>query len=119
MRLRLIGQVFLTKAIEVCIINNWQVISANTDGIEVLVPKNQLDLYKAKGGFFPVPVPVGLGSGNSNESKFDKKTGDLSESYVLKKTETGVAVNWLYKKLHSEKRIGCSRSGPLFPCQWH
>lgn len=46
MRLRLIGQIFLTKAIEVCIINNWQVISANTDGIEVLVPKNQLDLYE-------------------------------------------------------------------------
>lgn len=46
MRLRLIGQVFLTKTIEVCIMNNWQVISANTDGIEVLVPKNQLDLYE-------------------------------------------------------------------------
>lgn len=30
MRLRLIGQIFLTKCIEVCIINNWQVVSANT-----------------------------------------------------------------------------------------
>lgn len=30
MRLRLIGQLFLTKCIEVCIMNNWQVISANT-----------------------------------------------------------------------------------------
>jgi hypothetical protein len=25
--------------IEMCLINNWQVVSANTDGIEVLVPK--------------------------------------------------------------------------------
>lgn len=30
LRLRLIGQLFLTKAIEVCIMNDWQVISANT-----------------------------------------------------------------------------------------
>lgn len=46
MRLRLIGQLFLTKAIEICIINNWQVVSANTDGIEVLVPKNEIDNYE-------------------------------------------------------------------------
>ena len=30
MRLRLIGQIFLTKCIEICIINKWQVVSANT-----------------------------------------------------------------------------------------
>lgn len=46
MKLRLIGQLFLTKCIEECIINNWQVISANTDGIEVIVPKKDLDCYK-------------------------------------------------------------------------
>ena len=46
MKMRLIGQLFLTKAIEVCIINNWQVVSANTDGIEVLVPKNMLQQYE-------------------------------------------------------------------------
>jgi hypothetical protein len=46
MRLRLIGQIILTKCIEVCIINNWQVISANTDGIEVIIPKHQLQQYK-------------------------------------------------------------------------
>lgn len=46
MRLRLIGQLFLTKCIEICILNNWQVVSANTDGIEVLVPKHQLDNYE-------------------------------------------------------------------------
>ncbi len=46
MRLRLIGQLILTKCIEQCIINNWQVVSANTDGIEVLVPKHMLQQYK-------------------------------------------------------------------------
>jgi hypothetical protein len=33
MRMRLIGQLFLTKCIEVCIINNWQVVSANTKSL--------------------------------------------------------------------------------------
>ena len=46
MRLRLIGQLVLTKCIEQCIINNWQVVSANTDGIEVLVPTHMLKQYK-------------------------------------------------------------------------
>jgi hypothetical protein len=46
MRLRLIGQLILTKCIEVCLINNWQVVSANTDGIEVIVPKHQLKQYQ-------------------------------------------------------------------------
>jgi hypothetical protein len=46
MRLRIIGQLILTRCIEVCVINGWQVVSANTDGIEVLVPKAQLPNYK-------------------------------------------------------------------------
>lgn len=46
MRLRLIGQLILTKCIETCIINNWQVVSANTDGIEVIVPKSKLGQYQ-------------------------------------------------------------------------
>jgi len=46
MKLRLIGQLFLTKCIEECVINNWQVISANTDGIEVIVNRLELDKYK-------------------------------------------------------------------------
>jgi hypothetical protein len=33
MRLRLIGQLILTKCIEICIINNWQVVSANTKSL--------------------------------------------------------------------------------------
>jgi len=46
MRMRLIGQLILTKCIEVCLINNWQVISANTDGIEVIVPTYQRKQYQ-------------------------------------------------------------------------
>jgi len=46
MRMRLIGQLILTKCVEMCLINNWQVISANTDGIEVIVPRHQLKQYK-------------------------------------------------------------------------
>lgn len=45
MRLRLIGQLILTKIGEVCILNNWQTVSYNTDGIEVLIPKSQLNLF--------------------------------------------------------------------------
>jgi hypothetical protein len=46
MRLRLIGQLILTKCIEACILNNWQVVSANTDGIEAIVPKEELENYE-------------------------------------------------------------------------
>lgn len=46
MRLRLIGQLVLTKCIETCLLNNWQVISANTDGIEVIVPANEVEEYE-------------------------------------------------------------------------
>lgn len=36
LRMRIIGQLFLTKAIEECILNNWKVISANTKSVGVL-----------------------------------------------------------------------------------
>lgn len=45
MRLRLIGQLILTKCIETCLMNNWQVVSANTDGIEVIVPIEDEEKY--------------------------------------------------------------------------
>lgn len=45
LRLRLIGQLIITKCIEVCIQNNWQVVSVNTDGIECIVPQNELNSY--------------------------------------------------------------------------
>jgi hypothetical protein len=45
LRLRLIGQLLLTKVIEVCLLNNWRVISTNTDGIESIVPIDELDKY--------------------------------------------------------------------------
>jgi len=45
MKLRLIGQLILTKIGEICILNNWKTISYNTDGIEALVPKSELNLF--------------------------------------------------------------------------
>lgn len=45
LRMRLAGQLILTKFIEVCIENNWQVISANTDGIEVKILKDDYSHY--------------------------------------------------------------------------
>jgi len=45
LRLRIIGQVILTKVIEVCILNNWKVISANTDGVEVIITVEDYDEY--------------------------------------------------------------------------
>lgn len=46
LKMRLAGQMILTKFIETCIENNWQVISANTDGIEVIINKSDIDVYK-------------------------------------------------------------------------
>lgn len=47
MKLRLMGQLILTVAIERLILADYQVISANTDGIEVIVPKDKVLEYKA------------------------------------------------------------------------
>lgn len=46
LKMRLIGQLILTKFIETCVNNNWQVVSANTDGIEVIIDKSDIDTYK-------------------------------------------------------------------------
>lgn len=45
MKLRLIGQIILTKLAEECMLKNWKVISMNTDGIEALVPKSEINNY--------------------------------------------------------------------------
>jgi hypothetical protein len=41
MKLRLIGQLILTKLVEKCIIAGYKVISCNTDGIELLLNKDE------------------------------------------------------------------------------
>lgn len=46
MKLRLMGQLILTVAIERLVLADYQVVSANTDGIEVVVPKNKIEDYK-------------------------------------------------------------------------
>jgi hypothetical protein len=46
MKLRLMGQLILTVAIERLVLADYQVISANTDGIEVIVPKDKVLEYE-------------------------------------------------------------------------
>lgn len=46
MKLRLMGQLILTLTIERLVLAGYQVISANTDGIEVVVPKNRTLEYE-------------------------------------------------------------------------
>lgn len=46
MKLRLMGQLILTVAIERLVLAGYKVISANTDGIEVIVPKDKVLEYK-------------------------------------------------------------------------
>ena len=47
MKLRLMGQLILTMTIERLVLADYQVISANTDGVEVIVPKNKVLEYEA------------------------------------------------------------------------
>jgi len=45
LRMRIIGQLIMSKTMEIAILNGWQVISGNTDGMEVLVPRKDLEKY--------------------------------------------------------------------------
>jgi hypothetical protein len=45
MKLRLIGQLILTKLAEKCIVAGYKVVSCNTDGIETILPKSEMDNY--------------------------------------------------------------------------
>lgn len=46
LRMRLIGQLILSKFIEKCAMAGWKVVSANTDGIEVVIPKEDEERYE-------------------------------------------------------------------------
>ncbi len=45
LRMRIIGQLIMSKTMEIAILNGWQVISGNTDGMEVIVPRKDIDKY--------------------------------------------------------------------------
>ena len=45
MGLRLTGQLLLSRLTEECLLNNFKVISKNTDGLETIIPKNRLEEY--------------------------------------------------------------------------
>lgn len=46
LRMRIIGQMILTKLAETTILNGWKVISLNTDGQETIIPKKDFERYK-------------------------------------------------------------------------
>lgn len=46
MKLRLMGQLILSVAIERAVLADYQVVSFNTDGIEVIIPKDKLSEYE-------------------------------------------------------------------------
>lgn len=46
MKMRLMGQLILAKTIEMCVIEGYKVVSTNTDGLEVLVPKGKISRLK-------------------------------------------------------------------------
>lgn len=46
LKMRLIGQLILTKVAETSILNGWKVISLNTDGQSVIIPRKEYDKYK-------------------------------------------------------------------------
>lgn len=45
LKLRLIGQITLNKLIELCTLNNFRVVSGNTDGVEVILKRSELNNY--------------------------------------------------------------------------
>lgn len=45
MKVRCGGQLILLKLMEKCILNDFAVLSLNTDGLEVIVPNDKMDLY--------------------------------------------------------------------------
>jgi hypothetical protein len=45
MKMRIMGQLIMSKAIEEVALAGFRVVSANTDGIEVIVPKSKLEEY--------------------------------------------------------------------------
>lgn len=46
LRMRIIGQLIITKTMEIVMKNGWRVISVNTDGIECIIPKKDFDRYQ-------------------------------------------------------------------------
>ena len=46
LRMRIIGQLILTKTAEIVMLNGGRVISLNTDGLEAIIPKGSFEQYK-------------------------------------------------------------------------
>lgn len=45
LKMRIIGQLILTKTMEIIMLNGWRIVSANTDGVEAIIPHEDFDKY--------------------------------------------------------------------------
>jgi hypothetical protein len=90
MKLRLMGQLILTVTIEKLILANYKVISANTDGIEVIVPKNKIIEYKT------IVNQVGKEFNLEFEHEFYKKIIYLNVNNYIAQTETKIKQKGLF-----------------------
>ena len=83
MKVRCVGQLILMKLIEQCIINNIHVISANTDGLEVMMHPNQFSKY------LEIVASVEKQFNVSFEREFYKKIIYSSVNEYIAQTESG------------------------------
>ena len=90
MKLRLMGQLILTVAIERLVLADYQVVSANTDGIEVIVPKTQIDDYKL------IVDQVGKEFNLEFEHEFYKKIIYMNVNNYIAQTESKIKPKGLF-----------------------
>lgn len=45
LKMRIYGQLFILKALDICLIKSWKVVATNTDSIDVLIDEDQYDEY--------------------------------------------------------------------------
>jgi hypothetical protein len=90
MKLRLMGQLILTLTIERLVLANYEVISANTDGIEVIVPKNKTQQY------YNIVNQVGKEFNLEFEHEFYKKIIYQNVNNYLAQTESKLKQKGLF-----------------------
>jgi len=90
MKLRLMGQLILTVAIERLVLADYQVVSANTDGIEVIIPKSKIEDYKQ------IVDQVGKEFNLEFEHEFYKKIIYMNVNNYIAQTESKIKQKGLF-----------------------
>ncbi len=45
LKMRIFGQLFILKALDICLVRGWKVVATNTDSIDVIINEDQYDEY--------------------------------------------------------------------------